>query len=138
MMKPVRLWTTASVLALSLAMPATAMAQASGKPIPQPKVEGLELAPDSARLDLALPKFSNPTKIANPPFPISSQESVLLVGKVDGKDFRTEVTPHPYTRILKWEGVEIEAAVSQYVAYLDGRITESAIDLHAQTDDGSV
>ena len=28
--------------------------------------------------------------------------------------------------------------VSQYMAFLDGRLTETAIDLYAQADDGSV
>ena len=133
-------WIAASALALAIFVSnsAATLALEAGKPIPQPTVEGLKVAPDSARLDLTLPKFSNPTKITNPFFPVSNQESVLLVGKVDGKPFRTEVTLLPYTRIVKWEGVEIEAAVSQYVAYLDGRIEEIAMDLYAQADDGSV
>jgi hypothetical protein len=112
--------------------------QNAGKPIPQPVVSSLKVAPNSARLDLILPTFSNPTNITNPFFPVSKQESVLFVGKVDGKPFRTEVTLLPYTRIVKWDGIEIEAAVSQYVAYLDGRIEEVALDLYAQADDGSV
>ncbi|MGH6906479.1 MAG: hypothetical protein ACREDX_01310 [Aestuariivirga sp.] len=133
-------WIAASVLALAIFAggTATAVSQETGKPIPQPIIEGLKVAPDSARIDLFLPKFSNPTSITNPWFPISQQESVLLVGDVDGKLFRTEVTLLPYTRIVKWEGVEIEAAISQYVAYSGGRITEYAIDLYAQADDGSV
>ena len=128
----------AAALALAIFATATALGQDAGKPIPQPVVEGIKVAPDSARLDLTLPKFSNPTSITNPLFPVSKQESVLLAGKVEGKAFRTEVTLLPYTRIIKWDGVEIEAAVSQYVAFLDGRITEVAIDLYAQADDGSV
>ena len=127
----------ASILVLAIFAGAAA-GQNAGKAIPQPVVEGLKLAPDSARVDLNLPKFSNPTKITNPLFPITKQESVLLAGKVNGKAFRTEVTLLPYTRIIQWEGVEIEAAVSQYVAFLDGRIEEVAIDLYAQADDGSV
>jgi hypothetical protein len=131
-------WIAASALALAIFATSTVSGQDAGTPIPQPVIEGLKVAPDSARLDLTLPKFSNPTNITNPFFPISKQESVLLVGKVDGKQFRTEVTLLPYTRIIKWEGIEIEAAVSQYVAYLDGRIEELALDLYAQADDGSV
>ena len=133
-----RLVASAFALAIFVGGNANAVSQEPAKPIPQPVVEGLKVAPDSARIDLALPKFSDPTNITNPLFPVSRQESVLLVGTVDGKPFRTEVTLLPYTRIIKWEGVEIEAAVSQYVAYSDGRITEYAMDLYAQADDGSV
>jgi len=77
-------------------------------------------------------------EITNPLFPVSRQESVLFLGTVDEKPFRTEVTLLPYTRIVVWEGQQVETAVSQYLAYLDGRITEVAFDLYAQADDGSV
>jgi hypothetical protein len=107
--------------------------------IPQPDVPpGLEVAPESERVDLAMPTFSNPTDITNPLFPVSEQASVLFVGEVGGLPFRTEVTLLPETRIIAWEGQEVEVAVSQYTAYLDGKITEVAIDLYAQADDGSV
>jgi hypothetical protein len=66
------------------------------------------------------------------------QESVLLLGQVDGKAFRTEVTLLPETRIIEWNGRQVEVLVSQYVAYLDGRIHEVAYDFYAQADDGSV
>jgi hypothetical protein len=85
-----------------------------------------------------MPTFSNPTRITNPLFPVSRQESVLMLGTVDDKPFRTEVTLLPYTRIVVWDGRQVETAVSQYQAYLDGRITEIAYDLYAQADDGSV
>lgn len=128
---------SASLLVLGL-FAGSASGEATGKLIPQPIVEGLKVALDSARVDLTLPAFSNSTKVTNPHFPVASQESLLFVGKVDGKPFRTEVTLLPYTRLLQWEGVQIEALVSQYVAFLDGRIEEAAIDLYAQADDGSV
>ncbi len=129
---------SAVALTLFITLSPIADAQNAAKAIPQPTVTDLKVAPDSARLDLELPDFSNPTKITNPFFPISSQESVLLLGKVDGKRFRTEVTLLPYSRIVTWNGMQIEAAVSQYVAFLDGRLEEIAIDLYAQADDGSV
>ncbi|MBA3739376.1 MAG: hypothetical protein H0W97_12525, partial [Actinobacteria bacterium] len=74
----------------------------------------------------------------NPLFPVSQQESVLLLGHVDDKPFRTEVTLLPETRIIEWEGQLVEVAVSQYVAFLGGSIAEVAYDLYAQADDGSV
>lgn len=107
--------------------------------IEQPPVPpDVPVAPESARVDIAMPTFSNPTQITNPLFPVSRQESVLLLGHVDGKPFRTEVTLLPYTRIVDWEGQRVETLVSQYFAYLDGRIQEVAYDLYAQADDGSV
>ncbi len=106
--------------------------------IPQPDTGGLEVAPDSARVDLCLPTFSHPTQITNPLFPVSSQESVLLVGRVEGQAFRTEVTLLDHTRVIPWAGMQVEVAVSQYVAFLGGRIHEVAFDLYAQDDAGNV
>ncbi len=111
-----------------------------GKPeaIPQPVVEGIIVAPESERVDLAMPSFSDPTSITNPLFPVSKQASVLLLGHVDGKVFRTEVTLLPDTRIIEWQGQRVEVLVSQYVAFLDGRLEEVAYDFYAQDDNGSV
>jgi len=106
--------------------------------IPQPVVEDLAVAPESERVDLASPTFSDPTSVDNPLFPISSQASVLLLGQVDGEAFRTEVTLLPETRIIEWQGQQVETLVSQYVAYLDGRIHEVAYDFYAQDDTGAV
>jgi hypothetical protein len=60
------------------------------------------------------------------------------LGRVDGKAFRTEVTLLPDTRIVEWQGQQVETLISQYVAYLDGRLHEVAYDFYAQADDGSV
>ena len=123
------------------AAPSESTAATSGDTalIPQPDPpEGLDVAPAEDRVDLAVPTFSNPTDITNPLFPVSSQHSVLLTGTVEDQAFRTEVTLLPYTRILQWEGQQVELLVSQYVAFLDGRIEEVAHDLYAQADDGSV
>ena len=106
--------------------------------IPQPAVEGLTVAPDGARVDLRAPTFSDPTNVTNPLFPVSQQESVLLLGRVDGEPFRTEVTLLPETRIIDWEGQQVEVLVSQYVAYLGGRLHEVAYDFYAQDDAGAV
>jgi hypothetical protein len=107
--------------------------------IPQPSIPGdLAVTPKSKRVDLTVPTFSDPTNVTNPLFPVSKQQSVLMVGHVDGKPFRTEVTLLPETRIVEWQGQRIETLVSQYTAYLDGRIQEVAYDLYAQADDGSV
>jgi hypothetical protein len=106
--------------------------------IVQPVVEGLRVAPESERVDLASPTFSDPTSVSNPLFPISKQASVLLLGRVDGQAFRTEVTLLPETRIIEWQGQQVETLVSQYVAYLGGRLHEVAYDFYAQDDKGAV
>ena len=107
--------------------------------IPQPvMIDDLPVAPETQRIDLAMPTFSNPTDVTNPLHPSALVESVLLLGTVDDQAFRTEVTLLPVTRIIDWDGQRIEALVSQYVAFLDGRIQEVAYDFYAQADDGSV
>ena len=140
MTKPNRKWIAASALAIAIitGCGGIAVAENALKTIPQPGVGDVKVAPDSARVDLVLPAFSNSTTVTNPFFPVSKQQSVVLAGTVDGKPFRTEVTLMPYTRIITWEGIQVETLVSQYVAYLDGRILEVAYDLYAQADDGSV
>ena len=109
------------------------------KTISQPAVPSrIPVAPESERVDLTMPTFSDPTNVTNPLFPVSLQESVLMLGHVDGKPFRTEVTLLPEMRIIEWEGQRVETLVSQYNAYLGGRIEEVAYDYYAQADDGSV
>jgi hypothetical protein len=116
-------------------------------PVPQPTVAQLEasglaklpLAPVSKRVDLATPPFSHPTDVTNPLFPIGKLHSAVLNGTIDGKPFHTETTLLPYTRALEWPaGHQVETLVSQYAAFLDGKIQEVALDYYAQADDGSV
>ena len=95
-------------------------------------------APVGQRVDVNRPKFSNPTRITNPLFPISALNSVVLLGKVDGLPFRSETTLIPGRHTVTVDGKPIEVVVSQYTAYLNGRIDEVAIDRYAQADDGSV
>jgi hypothetical protein len=131
-------------------------ASAAGKPacdesvqtgVPQPTTAQLEaaglgdlpIAPDEDRVDLMAPAFSDPTNVTNPLFPISELHSALLNGTVEKKPFRTETTLVPDTRVIEWSpGQCIRVLVSQYVAYLDGRIEEVALDFYAEADDGSV
>jgi hypothetical protein len=116
-------------------------------PIPQPTQSELEaaglgripLAPNSARRDLAAAPFSDSTTVTNPLFPIAELHSAILNGHVDGKPFYTETTLLPFTRIIEWSpGQCVRVLVSQYMAFLAGKLQETAIDLYAQADDGSV
>jgi hypothetical protein len=98
----------------------------------------LPIAPDGERVDLATPTFGTPTPITNPLHSTSEVTQVIMGGHVEGKPFRTEVTRLPGTEPIKWRGTTVDTAIVQYVAYLDGRIHEVAIDWYAQADDGSV
>lgn len=114
------------------------------KPIPLPQsqacgtLDGTGCAPASQRVDLVPPIFCNSTSITNPLFPVSSQVSVLMHGTVDGGEFRTEVTLLPYRKVININGVNVEALVSQYSAFIDGQIDEVALDFYVQADDGAV
>jgi hypothetical protein len=107
-------------------------------PTPCGTIGGRGCAPARERVDLQRPSFSHSTRIANPLFPIARLRSVLLLGHVDGKPFRTETTLLPGSETITWNGEPVQVLVSQYVAYLDGRLVEVALDRYAQADDGSV
>ena len=133
----------ASTFAPCLATGATS----SATPVPQPTQAQLEasglaefpLAPVAQRVDLVAAAFTNSTSVNNPLFPIGSLRSVVLNGQVDGRVFRVETTLLPETQIIEWvPGQCVRVLVSQYVAYINGRLDEVALDLYAQADDGSV
>ena len=130
----------ASVLVLTACDGDSRRSGASSKlpPTPCGTVDGRGCAEPAKRVDLARPSFSNSTSITNPLFPISRLRSVVLLGHVDDKPFRTETTLLPGTRTVTWNGERIRVLVSQYMAYLDGRLEEVALDRYAQADDGSV
>lgn len=117
----------------------TTIPQATPAQLEAAELGKLQLAPESERVDVVSPTFSNPTDITNPLFPITELHAAILSGTVDDKLFHTQTTLLPETRIIEWtEGQQVETLVSQYVAYLDGRIEEVALDYYAQADDGSV
>ena len=91
-----------------------------------------------SRVDLATPRFSHPTPITNPLFPISELTQVIQLGEEANQPLRVEVTLLPETRVFDWDGQRVETLVSQYVAYRGGRILEVAVDYYAQADDGAV
>ena len=98
----------------------------------------LPLAPDSERVDLETPTFSDPTKVDNPLFPISNLHSAVLLGNNEGQPIRIETTLMNEPKTIEVDGESIETLVSQFVAYEDGRIHEVATDWYAQGDDGAV
>jgi hypothetical protein len=95
-------------------------------------------APKSGRVDLEVPTFSDPTNITNPLFPKDDVSQVIQLG-AEGKDrLRFEVTQLPETKFVEWNGQSIETRVTHFVAYMNGRILEVAVDFYAQADDGAV
>src|SRR3954453_4713645 len=99
---------------------------------------GRGCAPDSRRVDLEAPTFSNPTRITNPMYPISRLRSVVLLGHVGKRRFRTETTLLPGSETIRWGGRKIKVLRSQYMAWEDGQIVELAGDRYAQDDRGNV
>ena len=113
--------------------------QPSGRQLAAAGLDDVPLAANSARRDLVAAPFSQSTAVHNPLFPISSLRSAILNGTVDGKVFHTETTLLPRQELIEWTaGQCVRVLVSQYMAFLDGRLQETAIDLYAQSDDGSV
>jgi hypothetical protein len=116
----------------SIPQPSRAQLAASG-------LAKLPVASEGDRVDVAAPTFSNPTDVTNPLFPISDLQSAILNGRVEGEPFHTETTLLPQTRTIESpSGKPVETLVSQYTAFLGGRIEEVALDFYAQADDGSV
>jgi hypothetical protein len=96
-------------------------------------------APESQRVDLAEPTFSNPTEVHNPWFPISDLHSAVILGNEEGDPLKIETTLLPDHETVRLKnGERVELLISQFVAYLDGRIHEVAIDRYAQDDAGNV
>jgi len=123
---------SSSGAATPVSQPSQAQMEASG-------LAKLPVAPTSKRIDLSAPPFSHSTEVTNPLFPISELHSAVLAGRIDGQPFHTETTLLPYTRTIEWSpGHKVETLVSQYMAFIGGRLQEVALDYYAQADDGSV
>jgi len=99
---------------------------------------GTGCAASSQRVDLVKPTFSNPTNITNPLFPVSKVTQTLLLGHVEGKPLHVVYTLLPGTRTIDWDNKQIKTLIVQYIAHVDGRIVEAAIDWYGQADDGAV
>jgi hypothetical protein len=76
--------------------------------------------------------------VTNPLLPAARVRSAVMLGRVDGRPLRIEITLLPHTRTIVWNGKRIEAVESQFTAFVDGRIQEVALDRFAQADGGAV
>ncbi|MFN2399723.1 MAG: hypothetical protein ABR543_13955 [Gemmatimonadaceae bacterium] len=130
---PVRSLARAAILSCAIAIGCDK--NATG---PKENCARFPLAPDSARVNLFQPTFTNPLSVTNPLFPISTLHSAVLLGNVGGVPLRVETTLLPNAKAITWKGRQIQTNESQYIAFLDGRIEEVALDWYAQADDGSV
>ncbi len=128
----------AAGMGLVVALLAAACGGSSGGSTATDSAPALSTAPDSARIDLAEPTFSNPTAITNPRFPINTTTQVIQIGTDAEGPLRQEVTLLPDTKTIDWNGQQVEAVSSQFMAYSGRRILEVAVDYFAQADDGSV
>lgn len=87
----------------------TTISQPAAAQLAAAELDKLRLAPESERVDVVAPTFSDPTNVTNPLFPISGLHSAVLSGTVEGKTFHTETTLLPETRIIEWtEGQKVE------------------------------
>ncbi len=98
----------------------------------------LPTAPESARIDLVVPEFPDPTQITNPLYPISGLTQVVQLGTEQDAPVRVEFTVLPGIRAIDWNGEPVETRIGQFVAFREGRIVEAARDYFAQGADGSV
>jgi hypothetical protein len=95
-------------------------------------------APDSQRVDLETPSFTEPTAVDNPLFPIGELHSAVLLGNEERNPLRIETVLLPEPKVIEVDGQDVETLVSQFVSYVDGRIHEVALDWYAQDDAGNV
>ena len=123
----------AGILASILFLTAALVGQAGAEPGAAAPGAGA-----SRRVDLYTPTFSHPTRITNLLFPISRLRQVIQLGHEGDEKLRHEITLLPETKSIRWNGQRLEVLVSQFVAYGDGRILETAVDYFAQDDRGAV
>ena len=118
-----------------VAQPATS----SPAPTVAPTAAVPAAAPTSAaQATTEAPRFTHPTEITNPFYPISLIGHTIELGQEEGKPSRIEVTLLPDTKMIVWGGQQTESRVVQFVAYTDSKLVEVAYDYFAQADDGGV
>lgn len=99
---------------------------------------GLPVADPSQRVDLITPAFSNPLDADNPLFPVGVLDRAVLLGLSEGETFRAETTRLSGTEPITVNGKRVQTIISQYVAWIDRRIAEVALDWYGQDDQGNV
>ena len=107
-------------------------------PAEDPPETLLPVAPESQRVDLVQPTFSDSTTIDNPLYPVSLVPSVVMLGNDEGRLDKAEKVVLPEPVLVDIDGQQVEALVVQIFDYQEGRIVEVTMHAYAQADDGSV
>ena len=90
------------------------------------------------QVDTATPVFSHPSRITNPLLPVNATQQFVQLGHEGPEARRQELTLLPATKVIAWNGSNVDARIAQFMAYADGRLIEIAIDYFAQDDTGAV
>ena len=109
-----------------------------GQPSPTSPSAPMVSSAGSARSTTETLRFTHPTEITNPFYPVSSIGQSISLGTKGGQSYRSEVTVLPDSRSITWDGQQTEVRVSQSVVYAGGKLVEVGYDYFAQADDGSV
>ncbi|MFN8503114.1 hypothetical protein [Kouleothrix sp.] len=123
------------------AAPATAAPPTAVPPTAAPPTEAVPTAAPATAAPASGtggPRFTHPTAISNPLYPIALTRYTIALGTEGGDPSRTEITLLPGTRVIAWNGQQTEVRVVQFMAMVGGRLVEVAYDYFAQADDGSV
>jgi hypothetical protein len=143
--RPRRIWLggclAAALVAASCSDSGGSGSGANGPPTTEPETVApstLATVPQSERVDLEEPTFSDPTTVDNSLFPISNQHSAVYLGNDEGDPLKVEVTLLPETKMIEVDGTTTEVLVSQFVSFVGGRVDEVTLDWYAQDDAGAV
>jgi hypothetical protein len=92
-----------------------------------------------AKKVLAGVKFSHPRDITNPFLPLAKLKQDIIEGSEAGKKTRVERTAMPDKhRTFTVNGNEVDTLVVEDRAFVDGKLSEVALDYFAQDDNGTV
>jgi hypothetical protein len=84
------------------------------------------------------PRFTEPTVIDNPFYPLSSFQECTYEGREGGADVRGIRTRLDRTERITWQGRSVDAVVIRHREFEDEELIEETLDYFAQSDDGAV
>jgi hypothetical protein len=118
---------------VAVSAPTEDSAEPTTEPAPEPTVD-----PESARPDISLAKFDNPTNIDNKYFPLTPGYQAVFEGITE--EAGREV---PHSIIFTVTGLTkeiagIQTVVAWIVDYSDGELVEAEVAFYAQDNDGNV
>jgi hypothetical protein len=103
-------------------------------PAPSTSIEGQRVD----EVDISPASFSDPTAVTNEHYPVSEVAYVIMLGEEEGESLRIEATLLPDAKPIDWDGGSTDAVVSQFLAFTDGDLAETAYDFFTQDDAGNV